>query len=680
MSYNVITDPSGALLQDISGIIYTNYNVDYIPKYFFTYQLRNSVGKVVADNMYPFKSPTSYNTNLPYLARDSSNNIYVTKQSNVLGFNTVAKIVNNSLVDLNFTLSLLSAPYINGIGVDLSGVLYMTTSNQGQDGISYSRIFRIEVNGIIDTNPDSVSLSNMDLNNTDLRGLDFDSLGNLYIADKVNNNILKISNITYGPDLGFVGVGSIYVPNYVGLNGPLDIKFDQYDNAYIANSKRNNIIKVTSSGVISVFATGLLYPTELTFNFADSVLYSTNYGYSQSDIGLTYLAKIVNGVITTIKQVDFPYGIVATTTGDIYYTSADNYNSKQGASVESKIWESILYNITSNYANLTLDESINPITSTAFDATQTFLYAAQYTSDSSYNNGVIWIISNVSPYDPVQFYPTSPSVTPLLSNPTAIAFNSDYSYLYVANASSSKIIAIDMSGPSGTLVTITGTTLSSPSAIVFDGTGKLYVANSVSNTICILTFTTATAATSALFVFTGSPMSSPAGLDFDSTYTNLYVSNAGYNNILKIPVSTPVASIYNLNGVSITSPTGILFDDNSSILYVSDLDTSQIIQITNNNTASVVPIIAGDSIGGSTITLNQPMGLTLDTNGNMYISNYANYFDAIVKLTFDYSYNLINTTGLFFPSDTAIGTSNQDIFISNSQNNIISKSECFYYN
>ena len=190
--------------------------------------------------------------------------------------------------------------------------------------------------------------------------------------------------------------------------------------------------------------------------------------------------------------------------------------------------------------------------------------------------------------------------------------------------------------------------LSSPSAIVFDGTGKLYVANSVSNTICILTFTTATAATSTLFVFTGSPMSSPAGLDFDSTYTNLYVSNAGGNNILKIPVSTPVASIYNLYGVSITSPSGILFDDTSSILYVSNMDTNQIIQITNNNTASNIPIIAGNSIKVPTspITLNQPMGLTPDTSGNMYISNYGNYYDAVVKLTFDYLTNLINTTGI----------------------------------
>jgi DNA-binding beta-propeller fold protein YncE len=675
MSYKVITDPGGALLQDISSLTYTNYDVNYIPNYNKTYQLRNSVGKVVADNFYPFTCPTSFITPHPYLARDASNNVYVTKQTISLigGLNTVAKIVNNVLVDLNFTLSpFTTAQFIQGIAFDSSGILYITTS--GDQASGFSRITKVQIDPVKSIQT-SFEISNMDLNNTDLRGLDFDSSGNLYIADNANSNIIKIVMTSYS-----TGVGSIYVPNYAGLNAPLDIKFDQYDNGYIANSNEGNIIKVTSSGAISVFATGLLCPTELTFNFADSALYSTNYGYSQPDQPNTYLAKIVNGVVTNIKYVSFPYGIVATTTGEIYYTSSDFYNSTQnGSDGTNKIYQLIPDNTTSNYANIITtigpDESIRPITYTAFDAFQN-LYAAQYTNDVSYN-GVIWKISNVSPYDPVSFYPAS-GLDPPLYNPTALAFNSAKTYLYVANSTSNEIIAINMSGPSGTIVTITGTALSSPSAIVFDGTGgfgKLYVANSVNNTICILTFTSAIAATSALYVFTGSPLSSPAGLDFDSTYDNLYVSNAGYNNVLKISVSTNVASIYNLNGVSINSPTGILFDDSSSILYVSDIDTNQIIQITNNNTATNLSIIAGDSIRVPPvpITLNQPMGLTLDICGNFYISNYANYYDAVVKLTFDYSVNLINTTGLFFPTDTAIGISNNDIFVCNLFSNVISK-------
>ena len=665
MSYSVVTNPSGTLLQDISDIVYTNYDVNYIPVYTQTYQLRNSVGKDVADNMYPYVAPTEYIATSPYLARDTSNNIYTADPTY-----GVSKIVNNNLVGVGSVIPAF------GIAFDSSGILYAT--NFIRDAIgpsggtgSSSTITKVQF-GSVQNVVTLFKISNMSLIGTELRGLDFDSFGNLYIADKINSNIIKIVMTSYS-----TGIGSIYVPNYVGLNGPLDIKFDQFNNGYIANSVENNIIKVTTAGVISVFATGLLYPTELTFNFADSALYSTNYGYSQDASSNTYLAKIVNGVVSDLSYVLFPYGIVATTTGNIYYTSTANF---QGGL--TSITELIPDNTTSNYANLIGQptdfikyQSIRPITSTAFDASQN-LYVAEYTSVAaylasypSYLGGIIWKISNISPYDPIQFYPialSDPSLN-ILSNPTAIAFNSAKTYLYVANATSSEIIAIQISGVTASVVTITGSVqLSSPSAIVFDGTGKLYVANSVSNTICILTFTTATAATSTLFVFTGSPMSSPAGLDFDSTYTNLYVSNAGGNNILKIPVSTPVASIYNLYGVSITSPSGILFDDTSSILYVSNMDTNQIIQITNNNTASNIPIIAGNSIKVPTspITLNQPMGLTPDTSGNMYISNYGNYYDAVVKLTFDYLTNLINTTGIIGASDTAMGTSNQDIFFS----------------
>ena len=133
MSYKVVTDPSGALLQDISGIIYTNYDVSYIALYNKTYELRNSVGKVVADKFYYYTSTESFETPLPYLARDASNNIYVQKNL------SVAKIVNNVLVDLNFTLS-VDFEYIMGIAFDPSGFLYITTSTNGL-GVYSSHIY-----------------------------------------------------------------------------------------------------------------------------------------------------------------------------------------------------------------------------------------------------------------------------------------------------------------------------------------------------------------------------------------------------------------------------------------------------------------------------------------------------------------------------------------------------------
>ena len=690
MSDIVITDPSGALLQNINYINYRNTSVDLIPVYNKTYQLRNSVGKVVADNFYPFKPPSTFSTPNPYLARDASNNIYVTKiDGTSTNSGTVAVLINNTFVNLDFTIPNNAFSYYpRGIAFDSSGILYITTSLSRDANYPISLVYESSIVYKVKFTGDTTTISTFNISDVslgDLRGLSFDSSGNLYIADRLSNKIIKVTMVDYNN-----GIGTIFIPSSTGLNGPLDIKFDRQNNAYIANSLENNIIKVSSSQIISVFATGLLYPTEITFNDIDSTLYVTSYGYSQSDSTITSISNIVNGFVTEIIQTPFPYGIVSTTTGNIYYTSSSNYNSSNDIVIDTTntLHEITSYNTSSNYANLYTDASMNrysisPISSVAFDASYTFLYAAQYNfinqeifTNTPNANGTIWKISNVAPYDPILFYPTSSSIGPVLNNPTSIAFDNS-SRLYVVNSASNNLIVINSSGSTGTLVDISGVQLSAPSAIVFDGNWNLYVANSISNKICKLTFSNSTTATSIVYDISGSPILTPCGLDFDSSFNNLYISNSGYNNILKVSMSTNIASIYNLQGVNINTPSGIYFNNSTGVLYVSELDTSNIIQITNNNYASIVKIVAGDSvIVPNKITIEEPMGLTLDSNNNLYISNYGNEYDSIVKLSIDSSSNIIINAGtLAGPTDATMQPTSNNIFICNSISTIVSKLE-----
>ena len=307
------------------------------------------------------------------------------------------------------------------------------------------------------------------------------------------------------------------------------------------------------------------------------------------------------------------------------------------------------------------------------------LFAAQYNfinkeifTNTPNANGTIWKINNVAPYNPIPFYPTSLSIGPVLNNPTCIAFDNN-GRLYVVNSASNNIIVISSSGSSGSLVDISGVQLSAPSSLLFDGSWNLYVANSISNVICKLIFSDSTHATSTACTFTGSPILTPSGLDFDAGFNNLYISNPGYNNILKVSISTNIASIYNLQGVNINTPADIYFNNSSGILYVSDLDTSTIIQITNNNYASIVPIIAGDSvIVPNKITIEQPMGITLDSDNNLYISNYGNHYDSIVKLSINSSSNIIINAGtLAGPSDATMQPTSNNIYICNTISTIV---------
>jgi DNA-binding beta-propeller fold protein YncE len=673
MSYNVITDPSGALLPNINNLDYKYTDVSVVPKYNATYQLRNSTGQIVADDFYPYISPsTGFGTPQPYLARDKLNNIYVTIDNS--GFfsssvYTVAKLINNQFINLNFEIPESDdfTFHPRGIAFDSSGILYITTSTDYDILSIHSRVYKVKITNA-NTTITQFNISDVSLN--DLRGLDFDSSGNLYIADRFTNHIIKVIITDYDN-----GVGSIYLPNYNGLNGPLDIKFDPYNNAYIANSLENNIIKVTPSNTISIFATGLLYPTEITYNINDSILYVTNYGYLTDLSSNTYIGKIVNGILTNVIQVAYPYGIIATTTGDIYYTSQDVYTN-DSYNYTNKLYKLVSTNTSSNYVKrygaFGYAGIISPITSIAFNSIGQ-LYASQYNFRLPYydldptfitmNGQICVIISDEASFT----YPNSPS-DPELNNPTSIAFDS-FGNLYVANAASNELIVLDISTNTGIPVTITGVQLSSPSAIVFDGSGKLYIANSISNTICILTFSDRTDASGVYYTPSGSPIISPAGLAFDASYNNLYVSNSGNNNILKIPLSTNVASIYSLYGVNISSPSGIYFDNSSGILYVSILDNNNnnnIIQITNNNTASILNITAGNSnISPNKIIITEPMGLIMDISRNLYISNYGSQNDPIVKISFDISSILIVNTiiPIIACTDVAIQPSNKYIYL-----------------
>jgi len=100
------------------------------------------------------------------------------------------------------------------------------------------------------------------------RGITFDSIGNLYIANYTDLNILKIT-----PD----GVSSIFSAGNLIIK-PFFIAFDSSGYLYVVNGgPTNTICKISPDGTQSPFITsGLSYPIGIAIDVSDNLYVSTN--------------------------------------------------------------------------------------------------------------------------------------------------------------------------------------------------------------------------------------------------------------------------------------------------------------------------------------------------------------------------------------------------------------------
>lgn len=151
--------------------------------------------------------------------------------------------------------------------------------------------------------------------------------------------------------------------------------------------------------------------------------------------------------------------------------------------------------------------------------------------------------------------------------------------------------------PGATPVTFTAG-LSNPKGIVFDGTGRVFVANAGNNSIVLFSITGGSATTYA------SGLSSPVGLAFD-TAGNLYVAEAASGNVIKFTQ----AGLKSTFATGLGGPSGLAFD-NSGNLFVADFSGGKIHKFTPDGTQSTFAT-----------GLNLPAGLAVDATGNLFVSD-----------------------------------------------------------
>ncbi len=257
----------------------------------------------------------------------------------------------------------------------------------------------------------------------------------------------------------------------------------------------------------------------------------------------------------------------------------------------------------------------------------------------------------------------SPTLTNGTASVTVTSLPAGLDTLTATYSGNSNFAASSTNGQTATLVTVAGggplsTSGTSTSAFgaAIDSSGNLYFADPKHNEVFEVTATgtvsvvagTGTAGYSGDGgLATAAELDAPAGLAVDSS-GDIFIADTENNVIREVNASTQdistVAGVYgdigySGNGLPATStylawPTGVAVDSSGN-LYIADAAYDLIYEV--NYSSQLATIVAGytdgtyayygyngDDIPATTAYLNVPMGVAVDSSGNLYIADTGN--------------------------------------------------------
>jgi trimeric autotransporter adhesin len=476
-------------------------------------------------------------------------------------------------------------------------------------------------------------------------GIAVDSYGNIYIADTYNNRIRRITSngvISTFAGTGIAGFSGDGGPAAAAkLNTPFGLAIDSFGNLYIADVGNQRIRRITSAGVISTFAGIGTVGFSGDTDSATSAKLNFPYGVSADSSGNIYIADTANNRIRKINSA----GIINTVAGN----GSSGYSGDGNQATLAKIFYP--YDVSADsFGNFFIVDSgnyrIRMVTSAGVIST----FAGNGTQGYGGDGGQ--------------------ATAALLDGVRSVV--ADSSTIYIADSNNHRIRKV---APSGLISTVAGQSgfsgdagyaanamISSPSGVASDSNGNLYVADTSNHRVRRVSGAgiISTIAGNGIAGYSGdggqavsAKLNTPDGLAVDSS-GNIYVADSYNHRIRKITSDGVISTFagtgafgYSGDGGQATAaqlyyPHDVAVDVFGN-LYIADTNNHRIRKVTSSG---IISTVAGtgtagysaDGVAATTAKLNAPTGLAVDSSGNIYIADTYNH--RIRKVTSD---GVINT-------------------------------------
>ncbi|MFN0106075.1 MAG: hypothetical protein ACKV2U_28795, partial [Bryobacteraceae bacterium] len=470
-------------------------------------------------------------------------------------------------------------------------------------------------------------------------GVAIDAQGNLLIADFGNVRIFRVDRA--GVMTTLAGGGNNDRDGATAAMAriqPWALAVDSHGVIYFAERDRNRVRQIDANGVIRTIAgTGEegFSPDSMA---ATQAKLANPIGITVDTAGLLYIADSNNQRIRRVRA----NGTIETFAG----TGESGVNGLNGPATRAQLNEpQALFTdrsgnifITDNVRNgrvLRVDSAgtiTNATPGSVFDSPQGVAVAADgtiYVTESGrkvvrrFANGAASVYAGNGRY---KFGGDGgPARAALLNGPQSLAFAADGS-LYFADSGNSRIRRVRTDG---VIETVRSGTLREPVGLALDAAGNIYVSQPDDGIVYRIT---PAGAQTTFFMRDGTSIQ---GLAFDSA-GNLYLADAA-NNVIHRVTPAGVASTLVGNGTSgfggdggdalraqLNFPRSLAFDSAGN-LYIADTANFRVRRVSRTGTISTVAgngaeRHAGDGGLATAASFDEVRGLTIDAQGNLYIS------------------------------------------------------------